>query len=201
MDPNLFHVDWERTFEALVLIIILAFVVERALAVLFEVPIIVARVPSGAKALVAVGVSIWVCYVWHFDALSIIILAERTSVPGYIVTGAVIAGGSKASIKLFHDLLDVKSTAVREAEPLKQLEVQRTVERGIGRRAAARAAAEIASLEAATKAAAAQEARRRDAETRDREQARLKKAAEDAAAQEAIALEEERRARGGGGIG
>lgn len=27
MDPNLIHVDWERTFEALVLIIVMAFVV------------------------------------------------------------------------------------------------------------------------------------------------------------------------------
>jgi hypothetical protein len=36
MDPNLFHIDWERTLEALVAIVILSFVVERACAILFE---------------------------------------------------------------------------------------------------------------------------------------------------------------------
>lgn len=125
MDPNLFHVDWERTFEALTLIIILAFVVERALAVFFELPSVVTRIPSGGKAMIALGVSVAICAIWRFDALSIIILAERTTVPGYIVTGAVVAGGSKASIKLFHDLLGVKSTAVREAEQFKRRTIQR----------------------------------------------------------------------------
>ena len=36
MDPNLFHVDWERTLEAVVAIIILSFLVERVSALLFE---------------------------------------------------------------------------------------------------------------------------------------------------------------------
>jgi hypothetical protein len=36
VDPNLFHIDWERTLEALVAIVVLSFVVERACAILFE---------------------------------------------------------------------------------------------------------------------------------------------------------------------
>ena len=36
MDPNLFHLDWGRVFEVLVAIVIMAFLMERALAVLFE---------------------------------------------------------------------------------------------------------------------------------------------------------------------
>jgi hypothetical protein len=36
MDPNLYHLDWERTLEVLATIIVLAFVVERALSLLFE---------------------------------------------------------------------------------------------------------------------------------------------------------------------
>lgn len=36
MDPNLFHLDWERTFEVLLTIAVLAFFVERAFAPLFE---------------------------------------------------------------------------------------------------------------------------------------------------------------------
>jgi hypothetical protein len=41
--------------------------------------------------------------------------ADETTWWGYLVTAAVVAGGSKASIKLFHDLLQVKSTAQRQA--------------------------------------------------------------------------------------
>jgi hypothetical protein len=33
---------------------------------------------------------------------------------GYLITAAIIAGGSKASLKLFQDLLKVKSTAEKE---------------------------------------------------------------------------------------
>src|SRR5438105_1265530 len=67
MDPNLFHLDWERTVEALVLIIILAFVVERALAVVFENRIWLSRFDKpGVKELIAVGVSIGVCVTWKF---------------------------------------------------------------------------------------------------------------------------------------
>lgn len=36
MDPNLFHLDWERVGEVLATIVVLAFLLERALAVLFE---------------------------------------------------------------------------------------------------------------------------------------------------------------------
>ncbi len=36
MDPNLFHIDWDRLFEVLLAIIVLAFFLERAPALLFE---------------------------------------------------------------------------------------------------------------------------------------------------------------------
>lgn len=36
MDPNLFHVDWERTLEASTTIAIVAFLIERARSIPFE---------------------------------------------------------------------------------------------------------------------------------------------------------------------
>jgi len=36
VDPNLFAIDWQQTGEVLVTIIVLAFMVERALALVFE---------------------------------------------------------------------------------------------------------------------------------------------------------------------
>ena len=106
------QIDWERTFDALVLIIVLAFLVERALAVLFENRIYIEYFDrDGLKELIALTVSIGICVYWRFDAISMIVQHPETVMPGNFITGAVIAGGSKASIKLFHDLLNIRSKA------------------------------------------------------------------------------------------
>lgn len=57
-DPNLIHVDWERTFEAITLIIIFAFIVERALAVIFENHLYIKHFDrDGLKELIVVPVA------------------------------------------------------------------------------------------------------------------------------------------------
>lgn len=112
MDPNLIHLDWERAGEALALVVVFSFIVERALAIVFENKIWVRNVQvDGLKEIIALVVSIGTCFAWKFDAVGMILLTETTTVPGYLLTGAVIAGGSKASIKLFHDVLGIKSSA------------------------------------------------------------------------------------------
>ena len=113
MDPNLFHLDWERTFEAVAAIVVLSFFVERALALLFENRRLM-RVfdNSGMKEPIAFVFATWICWQLQFDALSIVILTDRMSIVGYAITGAVVAGGTKASIRLFHGLLGVYSTAM-----------------------------------------------------------------------------------------
>jgi hypothetical protein len=117
MDPNLFHLDWSKLLEALAAVIVLSFVVERALALVFEHRLYVAALnQTGLKEPIAFLVSFLICWQWDFDLLSIVMTAESTSLLGKIITGAVIAGGSKASIKLFHDVLDTKSTAQKAKE-------------------------------------------------------------------------------------
>lgn len=112
MDPNLFHLDWERVSEALLFIVVLSFLVERALAVVFESSLFLGRAwPSGTKESIAIVLAVVVCWSWQFDAVGMIILAETTRPEGYLLTGLVVAGGSKASIKLFHDVLGVQSSA------------------------------------------------------------------------------------------
>ncbi|MCP4262968.1 MAG: hypothetical protein GY774_36470 [Planctomycetes bacterium] len=157
MDPNLFHLDWERTFEALVGIVVLSFLVERACALLFEsrwwisqfedarigklpgsaedAPADAENPPAGEttkpaeqkalagqryplKEFIVLVLSLAICYVWKFDAVSIIMLSESTQLAGIIVTAAVVAGGSKASIALFHDLLKVRSSANEQKKNL-----------------------------------------------------------------------------------
>jgi hypothetical protein len=95
MDPNLYHLDWERTFEVLAAIVVLAFLLERALAPLFENRWWPARFDDKvSKELIAFVLALVVCLRWQFDAVSMIVLAGKTSPLGEVITAAVIAGGS-----------------------------------------------------------------------------------------------------------
>lgn len=118
MDPSQFRIDWEVLTEVLIAIIILAFFIERALSLLFEHRWFVAKFEkSGLKEPIAFLVSLAIVRYWNFDALGIVFHADVTTWWGYLVTAAIVAGGSKASIKLFQDILQVKSNAVRESVP------------------------------------------------------------------------------------
>jgi hypothetical protein len=112
MDPNYFTVDWERLGEVLLTIIVFAFFIERALSPLFESRYFIKRYKEkSVKEVIAVILGVTICWMWKFDALSFVIPGETTTIPGYFITGAIIAGGSKASVKLFRDIMGAKSTA------------------------------------------------------------------------------------------
>lgn len=125
MDPNYFYIDYERLFEVLITIVIFSFFIERALSVLFESRSFIKMYDAsdkrkGAKEIIALIVSIAVCIYWKLDALSIIMVShEETTVAGYILTGAIVAGGSKGSIKLFRDIMGFMSSAEKERQNLK----------------------------------------------------------------------------------
>ena len=119
MDPNLFYIDMGRLFEVLVAIIVLSFFLERALAVVFEHRLWTSRMKGrGLKAPIAFVVALFVCWYWDFDAISTVILADQTRTMGHIITAGVIAGGSKASIKLFHDVVGAMSDAEKKRKGL-----------------------------------------------------------------------------------
>ena len=112
MDPNLFHLDWERLYEVMVAIVVAAFLMERALSILFENRIYIDRLKNkGFKEIIAFALGVLICWYWSFDAFSMIFLKEKVTIPGMIITGAIVAGGSKGSIKLFRDVLGFKSTS------------------------------------------------------------------------------------------
>jgi hypothetical protein len=117
MDPNLFHLDWERVGEVLVGVVILAFLVERALAVLFESRFFINRFKEKSlKELIAFVVAVIACWYWDFDAVSMIFLKEKVTLLGMVITGGVVAGGSKGAIRLFRDIMKFKSTAQKMEE-------------------------------------------------------------------------------------
>jgi hypothetical protein len=114
MNPNLFNLEWDRLLEVLATVIVLAFLVERALSLLFEHRLYIKHFnQKGFKEPIAFVVSLLVCWFWDFDAIGIVILAEKTSLIGKVITAAIIAGGSKGSIRLFRDILDIRSDAER----------------------------------------------------------------------------------------
>ena len=78
MDPNLFHIDYERLFEVLVTIVVFSFFIERALAVVFETEWFIKiyddpnkqdnnKKKRGLKELIVLAASIAVCFIWKFD--------------------------------------------------------------------------------------------------------------------------------------
>jgi hypothetical protein len=118
MDPNLFHLDWERASEVLATVVIMSFMVERALALIFESKWFIKKfTDTFPKEILAGIVGAAVTIAWKFDAISMIILTDHVTLPGEILTGLVVAGGSKASIKLFHDWLGIRSSAHEIAHP------------------------------------------------------------------------------------
>ena len=67
MDPNLFHLDWERVIEALATIIVIAFLVERALSLVFESRLYQKYAKEkGFKEFISLGIGVLVCVVWDF---------------------------------------------------------------------------------------------------------------------------------------
>ena len=127
VDPSQYVLPWDTVFESLTLVILLAFVVERVLAQFFETPRFIAYLERlekedkfSPKPLFASVISIILTVIYKIDILAILVGLPQVSVVGCIVTGLLVAGGSKASIKLFRDFLDVKSNAYREAETRKK---------------------------------------------------------------------------------
>jgi hypothetical protein len=147
MDPNLFHLDYEKLFEVLLTIVFLSIFIERALALLFESRAFIEKTESGKtvvkmmrlskddsdfkklsekkkikglKEIISLVVAVAVCWIWKFDALTILfVTSDQMHVYGYLLTGAVIAGGSKGSVKLFKDTMGIMSSAEKERESIK----------------------------------------------------------------------------------
>ena len=120
-DPSLFRMDWEVLAEVLAAIIVLSFFIERALSLLFEHRLFVKTLAQrGLKEPIAFLVSLAVVRYWNFDALSVVFHADTATWWGYAITAAIVAGGSKASIKLFHDVMGTKSAALKQLQATKE---------------------------------------------------------------------------------
>lgn len=115
IDPNLFALQWDVLIEVLTLVVVIAFVVERVLAVLFETRIWLKlsheqhkKGQGTYKPLIAFIAALIVCTQFQIDLMAVLLSHPHVSFLGEAITAGVIAGGSKASLKLFKDILGVK---------------------------------------------------------------------------------------------
>jgi len=99
------QIDVNRIFSSFLLLTILSILIERALSLFFEHQAISCVIRGkGLKELIALAVSWSVCYYWKIDTISSILNDESQNL-GIFLTAATIAGGSKASIVLFQDVI------------------------------------------------------------------------------------------------
>ena len=112
------EVQLDVLFETLLLVAVVSAIVERALSVVFESRAWVARHKKKPtpKPLIVVIFSVLICYFYQIDIMAVLMNHQQVSLVGLLVSGALIAGGSKASIKLFRDVLDIQSEASRRAK-------------------------------------------------------------------------------------
>lgn len=95
-------------FDSLMLLTILSILIERSLALVFEQKYIARFLKhKGLKEIIAFCICFSVCKLWNIDVISSMTSTEGTKMLGFILTAAAIAGGSKASIKLFQDVIGV----------------------------------------------------------------------------------------------
>src|SRR6266436_2775974 len=83
MDPNLFHLDWEQLGEVLATIVVVAFIVERALSLMFENKIYVQKLgDKPVKEIIAFAGALIVCWRWQLDGLSVILHGNKITFLG-----------------------------------------------------------------------------------------------------------------------
>ena len=109
--------QYEAVLGALALLVILAMLLERALAVIFEWSVLRDWLKEKRLRVPIALVASYVICVWgEFDVFSVV-FAKAGGIPGILVgtfaTAAVIAGGSKGAILLFQGVLGFGREAVK----------------------------------------------------------------------------------------
>lgn len=119
-DLNYFALDWGQAAEVLGAVVLLAVFIERSLALLFENEWYRKRFAHRhTKEAIAFCVALVLCIVFKFDAVGIIMKQRDWSAIGLALTAGVVAGGSKASIKLFVDIMNIQNLTEREKEAMR----------------------------------------------------------------------------------
>ncbi|ELR17329.1 uncharacterized protein ACA1_060560 [Acanthamoeba castellanii str. Neff] len=100
--------DYDALQESFVFLLVLAFFIERSLAVVFELRLWRGPLSNpGVKELVAVAVSYAVCTWAEFDAFATLFNKDSVFL-SKALNALLVAGGSKGAMKLMQDVLGVR---------------------------------------------------------------------------------------------
>jgi hypothetical protein len=106
---------WERVVAGVTQAAVLALLLERALALIFEQAIVAKRIAGrGIKEFVAFGCAWGICITWQFDVFSQVMNHSGNHRLGLILSALTVAGGSKVAVTLF-ELWGIKSNAAKAA--------------------------------------------------------------------------------------
>lgn len=104
----------DHVWKILYLITILAFMIERALAVVFEHRLWLNWIGRfrGLKEFVTI-LAAWKITSWaHFDALALLV-GQPSVGRSRLVTALIVAGGSKGAVRLMQEYLDIRKPETR----------------------------------------------------------------------------------------
>ena len=132
--------SYDSFIDISLLLIFLSFAVERSLAIFFETEayINIKNRPEYLKPLLAVMVSLLFLYVTNIDPTkllpeNIIVKTDSAqiltikSIISTLLFALIISGGSKASVKLFKDVLQVRSGAEKRRDVLGNVKINEKV--------------------------------------------------------------------------
>ena len=106
-----FALDYEKLAQVVAVLLFLAFVVERSLAIVFEHPLYAKLHGKGLKPVLCIVVAFIICKSVGFDMLAATFQQEEATKFGYLMTSMVIAGGTKGVMKFTHDVLKIPNYA------------------------------------------------------------------------------------------
>jgi hypothetical protein len=117
-DPNIPAVLWT--------LVVMSVFVERLLSLIFEHRAYLRYLDGkGWKEPISFAVSLFACAAYGFDGFGLLMGSEEAGWVGLVLTAAVVSGGSKASIALFHQLLNIRSTAAKEQAAIREERIAR----------------------------------------------------------------------------
>ena len=115
-------ISFDDPFRAIFILLFVTILVERALTAIYSTGLWdLVRKPlktfgvEGVRLYVAIIVNVWLCFIIHLDAFSLLTGAEATTL-GMLITGLFNSGGAKAWADIYRQLHDV-----REGKALKAM--------------------------------------------------------------------------------
>lgn len=139
-----------RITAELARLVVLAFLIERGLALIFDHRWYRAYLDGrGFKAIIAFVVALGICLYYDFDVVAALLEPTAITNAGLTITALIVGGGSAAAVKLFQDVLGFSRDAREQLKEVRRLEAEAEKKEAEARQEEARARIAKARQEAA----------------------------------------------------